>query len=73
MERKRQKSAIIAVDVRRFGHAINTDKVFGTHTGGQFYVENLPAPAASSAQEMRELRTTKGATFVLGRRLISER
>jgi hypothetical protein len=28
---KRQKSAIIAVDVRRFGHAINTDEVFGTH------------------------------------------
>jgi len=23
--------AIIAVDVRRFGHAINTDEVFGTH------------------------------------------
>src|SRR5207244_7746949 len=31
--RKRKKSAIIAVDVRRFGHAINTDEVFGTHTG----------------------------------------
>src|SRR5205823_3567130 len=30
--RKRKKSAIIAVDVRRFGHAINTDKVFGTHS-----------------------------------------
>jgi hypothetical protein len=30
--RKRKKSAIIAVDVRRFGHAINTDEVFGTHT-----------------------------------------
>src|SRR4029453_7705964 len=29
--RKSQKSAIIAVDVRRFGHAINTDQVFGTH------------------------------------------
>ena len=29
---KRQKSAIIAVDVRRFGHAINTDEVFGTHS-----------------------------------------
>src|SRR5436305_1919251 len=29
--RKRQKSAIIAVDVRLFGHAINTDEVFGTH------------------------------------------
>ena len=31
--RKRKKSAIIAVDVRRFGHAINTDEVFGTHKG----------------------------------------
>src|SRR6266403_1398288 len=30
--RTRKKSAIIAVDVRRFGHAINTDEVFGTHT-----------------------------------------
>jgi transposase InsO family protein len=29
--RKRQKSAIIRVDVKRFGHAINTDEVFGTH------------------------------------------
>jgi hypothetical protein len=27
-----RKSAIIAVDVRRFGHAINMDEVFGTHT-----------------------------------------
>ena len=27
----RKKSAIIAVDVRRFGHAINTDEIFGTH------------------------------------------
>jgi len=33
--RKRQKSAIIAVDVRRFGHAINTDEVFGTHNDDQ--------------------------------------
>src|SRR5262245_48200920 len=30
--RTRKKSAIIAVDVRRFGHAINTDKVFSTHS-----------------------------------------
>jgi hypothetical protein len=29
--RKSQSSAIIAADVRRFGHAINTDEVFGTH------------------------------------------
>src|SRR5258708_39074713 len=26
---------IIAVDVRRFGHAINTDEVFGTHRARQ--------------------------------------
>jgi hypothetical protein len=31
--RKRQSSAIIAADVRRFSYLINTDKVFGTHTG----------------------------------------
>ncbi len=30
-EAAQKKSAIIAVDVRRFGHAINTDEVFGTH------------------------------------------
>src|SRR5207253_10190526 len=30
--RKKQSSAIIAVDVRRFGHVINKDEVFGTHT-----------------------------------------
>jgi hypothetical protein len=29
--RKRQNGAIIAADVRRFGHVINTDGVFGTH------------------------------------------
>jgi hypothetical protein len=29
--RKKQSSAIIAVDVRRFGHIINKDEVFGTH------------------------------------------
>src|SRR5258708_8113721 len=29
--RKRQKSATIPVDVKRFGLAINTDQVFGTH------------------------------------------
>jgi hypothetical protein len=28
---KKQSSAIIAVDVRRFGHVINKDEVFGTH------------------------------------------
>jgi hypothetical protein len=31
--RKKQSSAIIAVDVRRFGHAINKNEVFGTHKG----------------------------------------
>ena len=29
--KKKQSSAIIAVDVRRFGHVINKDEVFGTH------------------------------------------
>jgi hypothetical protein len=29
--RKKQSSAIIASDVRRFGHVINTDGVLGTH------------------------------------------
>jgi hypothetical protein len=30
-ETKRQSSAIIAADVRRFSYLINTDEVFGTH------------------------------------------
>jgi hypothetical protein len=29
--RKKQSSAIIAADVRRFAYLINTDEVFGTH------------------------------------------
>jgi hypothetical protein len=29
--RKRQNRAIIAADVRRFGHVINKDEVLGTH------------------------------------------
>src|SRR5215475_4203034 len=36
----RKKRGLIAADVRRFGHAINTDEVFGTHTA------NFPRPAA---------------------------
>jgi hypothetical protein len=32
--RKKRSSATIAVDVRRFGHAINKDEVFGTHRFG---------------------------------------
>src|SRR6266446_8179109 len=31
--RKKQSSAIIAADVRRFSYLINTDEVFGTHSG----------------------------------------
>jgi hypothetical protein len=31
--RKQQSSAIITADVRRFGHVINKDEVFGTHSG----------------------------------------
>src|SRR5436309_11181419 len=30
--RKKQSNAIIAVDVRRFGHVINKNEVFGTHS-----------------------------------------
>src|SRR5947208_13446537 len=30
--RKKRSSAIIAVDVRQFGHVINKDEVFGTHS-----------------------------------------
>jgi hypothetical protein len=30
--RKKQSSAIIAADVRRFGHVINKDGVLGTHS-----------------------------------------
>jgi hypothetical protein len=30
--RRKQSSAIIAADVRRFGHVINKDEVFGTHS-----------------------------------------
>ena len=32
MVSKKQSSAIIAADVMRFGHVINKDGVFGTHT-----------------------------------------
>src|SRR5262249_57789513 len=46
--RKKQSSAIIAADVRRFGHAINTDEVFGTHTA------NFPRPAALRLLPTRE-------------------
>jgi len=31
--KRKKSSAIIAVDVRRFGHAINRNEVFGTHSG----------------------------------------
>jgi WD40 repeat protein len=34
--KRKKSSAIIAVDVRRFGHAINRNEVFGTHTGLRF-------------------------------------
>ena len=32
--RKRQNRAIIAPEVRRFAHVINTDGVLGTHSSG---------------------------------------
>jgi hypothetical protein len=47
--RKRQKSAIIAVDVRRFGHAINTDEVFGTHSSKASGRSNMQIPSTRSA------------------------
>src|SRR5258708_37344338 len=50
---KRQKSAIIAVDVRRFGHAINTDKVFGTHTCA---IRSQTCPFAHSSSTITRLR-----------------
>jgi hypothetical protein len=34
--KRKKSSAIIAADVRRFSHLINTDEVFGTHTGLRF-------------------------------------
>jgi hypothetical protein len=49
--RKKQSSAIIAADVRRFSYLINTDEVFGTHTSGNggenhaLVVERHPAPS----------------------------
>jgi hypothetical protein len=43
--RKKQSSAVIAVDVRRFGHVINKDEVFGTHKGPVEPVTTYPAEA----------------------------
>jgi len=44
----RSKSAITAVDVRQFGHAINTDQVFGTHSvSGSASEHQNPAMASS--------------------------
>jgi hypothetical protein len=59
--RKSHKSAIIAVDVRRFAHAINTDQVFGTHkagparlriTKGKLRLGSLGGPGFAVAGEM---------------------
>jgi hypothetical protein len=39
--RKRQNRAIIAAEVRRFGHVINMDGVFGTHRNSERKMESL--------------------------------
>ena len=45
--RTRQNRAIIAADVRRFGHVINTDEVLGTHRTPIPYIAHLLAVAAT--------------------------
>jgi hypothetical protein len=51
--RKKQSNAIIAVDVRRFGHVINKNEVFGTHRS--------PAP-----REARRVSRTRYACAAKG-------
>src|SRR5437868_15053061 len=59
--RKKQSSAIIAVDVRRFGHAINTDEVFGTHRAGNHLNEIAPSHAApAGAQDHSKSYSERG-------------
>ena len=43
---KKQNSAIIPANVRRFGHAINTDEVFGTHK--ELIAEQRPQRASDA-------------------------
>src|SRR5712671_4921098 len=43
--RKKQSSAIIAADVRRFSHLINTDEVLGTHNSRSLVVVLGSGPA----------------------------
>jgi hypothetical protein len=47
--RKKQSSAIIAADVMRFGHVINTDGVLGTHNWLKF--KNPEAPTVKREAE----------------------
>jgi hypothetical protein len=60
--RKKQSSAIIAADVRRFSYLINTDEVFGTHRGGlrfeplQHVLNPGPTPAEPSPASTRSRR-----------------
>src|SRR5207248_7721699 len=65
--RNKQSSAIIAVDVRRFGHAINTDEVFGTHTRliefGRFAAERRKRRELGKPETFNFL----GFTFICGK------
>jgi hypothetical protein len=55
--RKKQSSAIIPTDVRRFGHVINKDGVFGTHT--HFLSENSARIAPVSSKRAGALKQFK--------------
>jgi hypothetical protein len=55
--RKKQSSAIIPTDVRRFGHVINKDGVFGTHT--HFLSENSARIAPASSKRAGALKQFK--------------
>ena len=47
---KRNISASILADVKRFFHQINTDEVFGTHSGFAAPVNSVPAGRAPGAR-----------------------
>jgi transposase InsO family protein len=56
--RKKQSSATIAADVRRFAYLINTDRVFGTHKAhGEFESEH---PGYCGAQDTFYVGNLKG-------------
>ena len=63
--RKKQSSAIIADDVRRFAYLINTDEVFGTHNGfadPDFGPREVAAVAGISLRYLQKLFTAHGST-----------